>query len=90
MVIMTLGRDTYAYLVRSCRMTSSGDLVSDPDTICFDPDLALEFARDEQAAGAAVYALGFNGHLLSESPLASHGLGIPSDDRPHEPACGRA
>lgn len=88
--MMTLGRDAYAYLVRSCRMTSSGDLVSDPDTICFDPDLALEIARDEHAAGAAVYALGFNGHLLSESPLASHGLAIPSEARSWEPMCGRA
>ena len=76
---MTMACIAYAYLVRSCRMTASGDVVSEPDTICFDCDLALQMARDERrhAAGTAVYALGYDGDLIADSPLASHGLSIP-------------
>lgn len=72
--------DAYAYLVRSCRMTSSGDLVSEPDTVCFDADLALEMARDESphAAGTVVYALGYDGDVIDERPLARHGLVMPA------------
>ena len=76
---MTMACIAYAYLVRSCRMTSSGDVVSEPDTICFDCDLALQMARDERhhAAGTAVYALGYDGDLITDDPVASHGRSIP-------------
>ncbi len=69
----------YAYLVRACLLTSSGTVFTEPDTVCFDLDLALEIAENERdyAAGLAVYALGADGALLADFPLVSHGIAVP-------------
>lgn len=77
---MKRSHDAYAYLVRSWRITSSGDIVSEPDTVCFDADLALEMAREESphAAGTVVYALGFNGDVIDDRPIIRRGLTVPS------------
>jgi len=70
----------YAYLVKAYFLTASGTLFSEPDTICFDLDLALEIAEEERgyAAGLAVYALDAHGDLLADLPLVSHGEMIPA------------
>ncbi|WP_029004604.1 hypothetical protein [Azorhizobium doebereinerae] len=69
----------HAYLVKAYLRTSSGALLAEPDTICFDLDLALEIADNDQhyAAGLAVYALGEDGNLLADFPLVSHGMIVP-------------
>ncbi|MEW6254523.1 MAG: hypothetical protein AB1592_01090 [Pseudomonadota bacterium] len=79
-MIMPIHPCAYAYLVRACLLTSSGTLFTEPDTICFDLDLALEMAENDRdyAAGLAVYALGIDGDLLAERPLVSHGIAVPN------------
>ncbi len=71
----------YAYLVRAYLLTSSGALLAEPDTICFDLDLALEIAESDRtyAAGLAVYPLGVDGGLLADYPLVSHGVTVPAE-----------
>ncbi|GGF74029.1 hypothetical protein GCM10007301_37300 [Azorhizobium oxalatiphilum] len=70
----------HAYLVKAYLRTSSGALLAEPDTICFDLDLALEIAENDRhyAAGLAVYALGEDGELLADFPLISHGTVVPA------------
>jgi hypothetical protein len=78
--IMPIHSSAYAYLVRACLFTSSGTLLTEPDTICFDLDLALEMAESDRAhaAGLAVYELGIDGCLLADCPLVSHGIELPA------------
>ncbi|WP_127089326.1 hypothetical protein [Aquabacter cavernae] len=82
---MPIHSSAYAYLVRACLLTSSGALLTEPDTICFDLDLALEMAESDRghAAGLAVYALGVDGGLLADYPLISHGIAIPAAQTTH-------
>lgn len=77
---MQHGQEAYAYLVKAYLRTSSGTLMAEPDTICFDLDLALEIADNDQhyAAGLAIYALDEDGDLLADFPLVSHGMAIPA------------
>ncbi|MGU3493854.1 hypothetical protein ACLBXM_07420 [Xanthobacteraceae bacterium A53D] len=69
----------HAYLVKAYLRTSSGALLAEPDTVCFDLETALEIADNDQhyAAGLAIYALDEDGHLLADFPLVSHGTVIP-------------
>lgn len=78
---MKMAASAYAYLVRACVRTSAGSVFQEPDTICFDLDLALEIAETDRvhAAGLAVYAIDSNGMLLAERPLVSHGIPVPPD-----------
>ncbi|MEP9378115.1 hypothetical protein ABLE91_15465 [Aquabacter sp. CN5-332] len=76
---MSMDSSAYAYLVKAYLLTSSGALLPEPDTVCFDLDLALEIAETDRtyAAGLAVYALGVDGGLLADFPLVSHGMPVP-------------
>lgn len=78
---MNVAASAYAYLVRACIRTSSGTLFQEPDTICFDLDLALEMAEADRAyaVGLAVYAIDSNGTPLAERPVISHGIPLPPD-----------
>lgn len=69
-----------AFLVRACLRTASGATVLEPDTVCFDLDLALQIAGDDLpfVAGVAVFALDAEGQLLSRFPLMSKGVQIPA------------
>lgn len=89
---MPIHSSAYAYLVRACLLTSSGALFTEPDTICFDLDLALEMAESDRAhaAGLAVYALGVDGGLLADRPVVSHGIAIPAGHPAHAPSTGAA
>ncbi|OYX14591.1 MAG: hypothetical protein B7Z15_03405 [Rhizobiales bacterium 32-66-8] len=77
---MQAGPSAYAYLVKAYFITASGTLLSEPDTICFDLDLALEIAEADRgyAAGLAVYALDAQGDLMADLPLISHGDLFPA------------
>ncbi|MFG1465398.1 hypothetical protein V5F77_21170 [Xanthobacter sp. DSM 24535] len=68
----------HAFLVRACLRTSSGATVLEPDTVCFDIDLALQMANDDRSfvAGVAIFALGEDGNLLSEFPLMTMGVDV--------------
>ncbi len=81
---MSLGYAAHAYLVKAYLRTSSGAVIAEPDTVCFDLDLAMEIADCDQhyAAGLAVYALDEDGSLLGDFPLVSHGLVIPPQMAP--------
>ncbi|QTL05420.1 hypothetical protein J5J86_09105 [Aquabacter sp. L1I39] len=78
---MNMAPTAYAYLVRACVRTSSGALFQEPDTICFDLDLALAMAEMDRlhAAGLAVYAIDADGAPLAERPVVSHGIPLPPD-----------
>lgn len=78
---MKVASSAYAYLVRACIRTSAGALFQEPDTICFDLDLALEIAETDRAhaVGLAVYAIDADGMPLAERPLVSHGIPLPPD-----------
>ena len=69
-----------AFLVRACLRTASGATVLEPDTVCFDLDLALQIAGDDLpfGAGVAVFALEADGQLLTRFPLLSKGVQIPA------------
>ncbi|MFG1422278.1 hypothetical protein [Roseixanthobacter liquoris] len=68
----------HAFLVRACLRTASGATVLEPDTVCFDLDLALQIAGDDLpfVAGVAVFALDADGQLLSRFPLLSKGVHV--------------
>lgn len=76
---MALGYAAHAYLVKAYLRTSSGAVIAEPDTVCFDLELAMEIADCDQhyAAGLAVYALDEDGALLADFPLVSHGMVVP-------------
>ncbi|TCT02671.1 hypothetical protein [Aquabacter spiritensis] len=78
--MMTVHTSAYAYLVKSWLVTSSGAMLAEPDTICFDLDLALDMADSDRGytAGLSVYALGADGQLLADFPLMSHGSPAPA------------
>lgn len=81
---MPMDSSAYAYLVKAYLRTSSGALLQEPDTVCFDLDLAMEIAESDRnyAAGLAVYALGVDGGLLGDFPLVSHGVPVPVERPP--------
>lgn len=78
---MNMAASAYAYLVRACIRTPAGAVFQEPDTICFDLDLALEIAETDRvhAVGLAVYAIDADGAPLAERPLVSHGIPLPPD-----------
>ncbi|MEP9369762.1 hypothetical protein [Xanthobacter sp. VNH20] len=67
-----------AFLIRACLRTASGATTPEPDTVCFDLDLALQIVDDDlpYVAGIAVFALNADGQLLSQFPLVSKGVQI--------------
>ncbi len=88
---MSFGYSAHAYLVKAYLRTSSGAVIAEPDTVCFDLELALEIADCDQhyAAGLAIYALGEDGSLLADFPLISHGM-IAAPPQMPAPVAARA
>lgn len=79
---------TAAYLVMTYVMTTSGEVVEEGSTVCFDLALALEMAEMDCAcvAGACVFALNERGQIANQGCVATFGLFEPAGRTASGPA----